>query len=94
MDSLVVIGLVVLLQVPLALSVRVVQEGERIVVLRLGRFHSVLRPGLRVLLPGLDQAIRVSLNMVVPGWQGLQEDELDARLQQLATTGQLVPTPR
>lgn len=33
----------------------VIPEGNRAVVERLGRFHSVLEPGFRILVPGLDR---------------------------------------
>lgn len=74
-------------------GIRIVPESRRFVVLRLGRFHRVLQPGLRWILPGLDQVLRVQLNISVPEWQSLSESDLHARLRELTVTGQLaVPT--
>jgi regulator of protease activity HflC (stomatin/prohibitin superfamily) len=75
-----------------ATAIRIVKEGERILVFRLGRFHRVLHPGLRSALPGLDRTVRVRLDITVPGWRELSEPELDARIRELASTGQLAMT--
>ncbi len=40
---------------------RVISEGERLVVFRFGRFATVKGPGLAVVLPGVDRAVRVPL---------------------------------
>jgi len=49
----------------LAASVRVLREYERGVVFMLGRFLSVKGPGLVLLIPALQQMVRVSLRLVV-----------------------------
>ena len=46
-------------------SVRVLAEWERGVLFRLGRFQVVKGAGLRIVIPGIDQLIRVSLREVV-----------------------------
>ncbi len=46
-------------------SVRVLAEWERGVLFRLGRFQVVKPAGLRIVIPGIDQMIRVSLREVV-----------------------------
>ncbi|HTO05816.1 MAG TPA: slipin family protein [Myxococcota bacterium] len=46
-------------------AVRVLQEYERGVLFRLGRFSSVKGAGLRVVIPGVDRLVRVSLREVV-----------------------------
>jgi regulator of protease activity HflC (stomatin/prohibitin superfamily) len=61
------------------------------VVFRLGRFHRILGPGLSLVLWRLDSARRVQLDAVVRDWQSLTPEQLDARLQQMAVTGQLPP---
>jgi regulator of protease activity HflC (stomatin/prohibitin superfamily) len=48
-----------------ASSVRILREYERAVVFFLGRFQSVKGPGLVLLLPGIQQMVRVSLRLVV-----------------------------
>src|SRR5512134_654336 len=46
-------------------AIRVLAEYERGVVFRLGRFLAVKGAGLRIVIPGIDQMIRVSLREVV-----------------------------
>ena len=46
-------------------SVRVLAEWERGVLFRLGRFQVVKGAGLRIVIPGIDQLIKVSLREVV-----------------------------
>src|SRR6476646_5988058 len=46
-------------------SLRVLREYERGVVFQLGRFWAVKGPGLVLLLPGIQQMVRVSLRLVV-----------------------------
>ena len=60
-----VAGLVVLLLALLALSLRVLREYQRGVVFQLGRFWKVKGPGLVILIPGIQQMVRVDLRVVV-----------------------------
>ena len=57
--------LVVVVLVLFAMSVRVLREYERGVVFQLGRFWSVKGPGLILLIPVLQQMVRVDLRTVV-----------------------------
>ena len=45
----------------LALSIRVVKQYERGVLLRFGRLRGVREPGLRFIIPFVDELRRVSL---------------------------------
>lgn len=58
-------GLLFLLLVLLGMSVRVLREYERGVVFQLGRFWSVKGPGLIILIPVLQQMVRVDLRTIV-----------------------------
>jgi regulator of protease activity HflC (stomatin/prohibitin superfamily) len=49
----------------LAASLRILREYERGVVFTLGRFQSVKGPGLVILVPGIQQMVRVSLRLIV-----------------------------
>ena len=49
----------------LASSLRVLREYERGVVFQLGRFWAVKGPGLVILIPGIQQMVRLSLRLVV-----------------------------
>ncbi len=46
-------------------SVRILREYERAVVFQLGRFWKVKGPGLIILIPGIQQMVRVDLRTVV-----------------------------
>jgi len=46
-------------------SLRILREYERAVVFQLGRFWRVKGPGLVLLIPGIQQMVRVDLRMVV-----------------------------
>ncbi|MBA2963096.1 MULTISPECIES: slipin family protein [Ramlibacter] len=57
--------LVLLLAVLLASSLRVLREYQRGVVFQLGRFWKVKGPGLVILIPAIQQMVRVDLRVVV-----------------------------
>ena len=56
---------VILLLIALGASLRVLREYERGVVFQLGRFWAVKGPGLVLLIPGIQQMVRISLRLVV-----------------------------
>src|SRR3954468_24241310 len=60
-------GLIVIVVVVLVLTqaVRIFREYERGIVFNLGRFWQVKGPGLVLLIPGIQQAVRVDLRTVV-----------------------------
>jgi regulator of protease activity HflC (stomatin/prohibitin superfamily) len=57
--------LLILLVLLLAASLRVLREYERGVVFMLGRFLAVKGPGLVLLIPALQQMVRVTLRLMV-----------------------------
>lgn len=64
--NMVLLALFVLLLAMLAAaSLRILREYERGVVFQLGRFWKVKGPGLVILLPGLQQMVRVGLRVMV-----------------------------
>jgi regulator of protease activity HflC (stomatin/prohibitin superfamily) len=65
-DPLAIVGIVagVLVLVGLAMSIRVVDQYERGVVLRLGRVQPVREPGLRFIIPVIDVMHKVSMRIV------------------------------
>lgn len=75
----------------IAMCLKIVNEGERIVLFRLGRYYRTLGPGLHFVLWGVDVGRRVVLDETLPGWSGMSEQQLASRLEQLATSGQLAP---
>ena len=58
-------GLVVLLAVLVFASLRILREYQRAVIFMLGRFWKVKGPGLIVIIPGIQQMVRVDLRTVV-----------------------------
>jgi regulator of protease activity HflC (stomatin/prohibitin superfamily) len=75
--------LVVLLAVLLFSSIRVFREYERGVVFMLGRFWKVKGPGLVLVLPGVQQAVRVDLRTVVlevPTQDVISRDNVSVRV--------------
>ena len=57
--------LVLLLALLAAASLRILREYERGVVFQLGRFWKVKGPGLVLLIPGVQQMVRVGLRVMV-----------------------------
>ncbi len=56
MNSLILLGLIILIVVILVMAgVKVVPQSETRVIERLGRFHSVLPPGLNIIWPFIDK---------------------------------------
>ncbi|HKB64335.1 MAG TPA: SPFH domain-containing protein [Pyrinomonadaceae bacterium] len=62
-----------------AKSVVITKEGERLVVYRLGKLLHVYPPGLKVMIPFIDKAVRVQVGQIA-GWQTLRENELVQRI--------------
>jgi regulator of protease activity HflC (stomatin/prohibitin superfamily) len=59
------ITIVFLIVALLAASIRILREYERGVVFQLGRFWKVKGPGLVIIIPGIQQMVRVDLRTVV-----------------------------
>ena len=59
------LGVLVLVILLLAWSLRILREYERGVVFQLGRFWMVKGPGLIILIPAIQQMVRVDLRTVV-----------------------------
>jgi regulator of protease activity HflC (stomatin/prohibitin superfamily) len=58
-------GLLVLIAVLVFASLRILREYQRGVIFTLGRFWKVKGPGLIVIIPGIQQMVRVDLRTVV-----------------------------
>src|SRR5258707_12426596 len=58
-------GAAIIIAVLLAMSLRILREYERGVVFQLGRFWAVKGPGLIVLVPVIQQMVRMDLRTVV-----------------------------
>ena len=62
-----VVVLVVIVAALLFSAVKVLREYERGVVFMLGRFYRVKGPGLILLIPIVQQMVRVDLHLITPG---------------------------
>ena len=58
-------GIVFIIMVLIAMSFRILREYERGVIFMLGRFWKIKGPGLIVVIPGVQQMVRVDLRTVV-----------------------------
>jgi regulator of protease activity HflC (stomatin/prohibitin superfamily) len=75
--------LLFLAMVVLLRALRPVREDERLLVFRLGEYVGVRGPGLVLLLPIVDSAVRVRLDEKVPGWRFQSPREVREQLDQL-----------
>ena len=78
-----VVGLVAL--VLIGLSVRVVPEQENVAVWRLGRFIGIRGPGVVMVLPLVERAIRINLDEEVPRWRFLSKEQLAREIERRRT---------
>ena len=65
------------------ISLRIVAEYERLVVLFLGRFQAVKQPGLRIVVPGVQRAFRVDLRVItmdIPPQDVISRDNVTVRV--------------
>jgi len=78
-------GILVLLLILVFASLRILREYERGVVFLLGRFWKIKGPGLIVIVPGVQQMVRIDLRIVVldvPAQDVVTRDNVDAYLAQ------------
>ena len=67
----------------IALSLKIVPEYQRLVVFFLGRFQGVKKPGLRLVVPGIQQMQRVDLRVItmdVPSQDVISRDNVTVRV--------------
>ena len=65
MISFTLLYIVLIVLVILALSIKILREYERAVVFTLGRFSGVKGPGLIIIIPVIQQVVRVDLRTIV-----------------------------
>ena len=59
------LGVLIVLAILVASSIRILREYERGVIFTLGRFWKVKGPGLVLLIPAVQQMVKVDLRTVV-----------------------------
>jgi regulator of protease activity HflC (stomatin/prohibitin superfamily) len=78
-----ILGAVVILAVMFFLGVRVLQEYERGVIFRLGRFREVKAAGFKWIIPFVDRMVRISLReivMDVPAQEVITRDNVSLKV--------------
>jgi regulator of protease activity HflC (stomatin/prohibitin superfamily) len=78
-----ILGAVVILAVLFFLGVRVLQEYERGVIFRLGRFRDVKAAGFKWIIPFVDRMVRISLReivMDVPAQEVITRDNVSLKV--------------
>ncbi len=76
-------GLALLIILLIVASVRILREYERGVVFMLGRFWKVKGPGLIIIIPGIQQMVRVDLRVVtmdVPEQDVISHDNVSVKV--------------
>ena len=74
---------IALLVALLAASFKIVPEYQRLVVFFLGRFQTVKKPGLRLIVPGIQQMRRVDLRVItmdVPSQDVISRDNVTVKV--------------
>jgi regulator of protease activity HflC (stomatin/prohibitin superfamily) len=81
---LIFLGIIVLLAIVVfTATVKVVQEYERGVVFRLGRFVGARGPGLILLMPGIERMVKVDLRVItmdVPSQEVITSDNVTVKV--------------
>ncbi|MCV2218874.1 slipin family protein [Thauera sp. Sel9] len=75
--------LIILLLFVLATSIKILREYERGVIFLLGRFWKVKGPGLVIVIPGLQQMVKVDLRVVtmdVPAQDVISRDNVSVKV--------------
>jgi regulator of protease activity HflC (stomatin/prohibitin superfamily) len=83
----VVIAVLVLVVIFVAASIRILREYERGVIFRLGRLIAQKGPGLIILIPFIDQMVRIDLRTVtlnVPPQEVITKDNVTVRVTAVA----------
>ena len=84
LDTLTTFAPIVIILVALVLAaIKILREYERGVVFTLGRFTSVKGPGLIILIPGIQQMVRVDLRVVtmdVPSQDVISRDNVSVKV--------------
>ena len=75
-----ILALTIPVLVLLVKSLLVVQENQRVVVIKLGQIERVLGPGLCFVLPFVDIPVLVNLDAHIPNWPALSSEELNVIL--------------
>jgi regulator of protease activity HflC (stomatin/prohibitin superfamily) len=65
-------------------NIKYLKENERLVIFRLGVYWGIKGPGLVITIPFVEKKTKISLDKIIPGWQGLSTDELNKKIREYA----------
>jgi hypothetical protein len=66
-------------------SVRVVPKEQKLAIVRLGRFIGTRGPGIVMIFPICERAIRINLDQDVPHWRALSAEQLEQEIERRVT---------
>ena len=66
-------------------SVRVVPKQEKLAIMRLGRFIGTRGPGVVIIVPFFEWAVRINLDQDVPNWRALSAEQLHDEIERRVT---------
>jgi regulator of protease activity HflC (stomatin/prohibitin superfamily) len=69
--------IIVLLALTIIISLKILREDERLVIIRFGRLFKIAGPAV-VIIPFINRGIKINLSKGLPGWRGCSELELRA----------------
>ena len=81
--NIITLPILIILGILLLSSFKVLREYERGVIFLLGRFHKVKGPGLIIVIPGLQQMVKVQLRTIVmdvPTQDVISKDNVSVRV--------------
>jgi len=87
--------IIILVLILLSSAVKIVQEYERGVIFRLGRFIGVKGPGLFLIIPMVDRMVKVDLRVVVldvPSQEAITRDNVTVKVNAVAYFRVLEPS--
>ena len=64
-------------------SLLLIKENQRVVVLRIGKFHQTLSPGVHLIMPIIDIPTVVNLSKHFPDWQSLSDQVINEKVKKL-----------
>ena len=79
----IILAVVAFLIILLANTMLQVQENQRVVVLRFGKFEKILNPGLNFIVPYTDVSVVVDLTKHLPEWQSMKLEEINDAIKML-----------
>lgn len=79
-ETFLILALAIPVLIFMVKSLLVVQENQRVVIIKLGRIERVMGPGLCFVLPFVDIAVLVNLDVHIPNWPVLSSEELNKQL--------------